>query len=202
MTLESTFETRLHHRNELLAVAFRLGATKVAIIPASAVCVDDKLAEICREPQCENYGLSPSCPPHVSGPDGFRTLLKTASHAVVVRIEVPSAVLFSEERNEVMALLHEVVAGVEKTAKQLRYPKPTAFAGGSCKTIFCHDHFECRRLSKKGTCRNPQYARPSMSGFGIHVSKLMSAAGWSGEKETANDPDTEPMSWVTGMVLI
>lgn len=189
-------------QKELLQVAYRLGATKAGIIPANSVSVEEKLAHICRAPQCENYGLSPSCPPHVSGPTGFRTLFKTVTHAVVIRIEIPSSVLFSDERREVMALLHEVVAGIEKAAKQLGYANPTAFAGGSCKDIFCHGHADCRRLSKEGTCRNPQYARQSMSGFGINVSKLMASAGWSEDKESAADSDAEPMSWVAGLVLI
>jgi hypothetical protein len=42
-----------------------------------------------------------------------------------------------------------------------------------------------------------------MSGFGINVSRLMQAAGWSGET-IVRDGIAEPtnMSWVAGLVMV
>jgi predicted metal-binding protein len=203
MLFDTKKETVTSHLKDLIQLSYRLGATNAGIISPMDISVEDDLVSFCREPRCENYGLSPSCPPHVAGPSGFRSLLKTAKHAIVIRIVVPSAVLFSNERREVMALLHEIVAGIEQAAVRMGYADAKAFAGGSCKNIFCHEHANCRRLSKKGDCRNPQHARPSMSGFGINVSKLMKAAGWSGViNSPAADSDTESMSWVTGLIVI
>jgi predicted metal-binding protein len=203
MSFDTKKETVTSHLKELIQLSYRLGATNASIISAMDISIEDDLVSFCREPRCENYGLSPSCPPHVTGPSGFRALLKTVEHAIVIRIDVPSSVLFSNERREVMALLHEIVAGVEQAAVRMGYAYAKAFAGGSCKNIFCHDHADCRRLSKKGDCRNPQYARPSMSGFGINVSKLMKAAGWPGDINPSGlDSDTESMSWVTGLIVI
>ena len=163
--------------NELKQLAFRLGAGAVGIIGAGDVPVDDDLANVCRETPCEAYGLSPSCPPHVSGPAGFRKLIRKTRHAVVIRLDVPSSIMFSNERNEVMQLLHEIVSGVERAAVRMGYTESKGFAGGSCKKIFCREHAACRVLSGEGECRNPQYARPSMSGFGINVLKLLQKAG-------------------------
>jgi len=58
--------------NRLARLACDQGACGAAIIPTAAIVVEDRLADLCRNPGCENYGLSASCPPHVSGPAGFR----------------------------------------------------------------------------------------------------------------------------------
>lgn len=188
---------------ELVQLAFRLGASNACIISSSDVSVEDDLAQLCREPRCENYGLSPSCPPHVAGPPGFRELQSHSKQAVVVKIDVPTAILFSDERRGVMQLLHEIAAGVEQAAVKLGYSRSKAFAGGSCKKIFCGDYTTCRVVSEGGECRNPEHARPSMSGFGINVSKLMQAAGWPAKMATQQtDAGAEPMTWVAGLVLI
>jgi len=189
--------------DKLIHKAISMGASESGIIASKDILVEDSLANHCIEPKCIYYGLSPSCPPHVPGPTGFRELIKTHTHAMVVRIIVPSAALFSEERRGIMRLLHEIVASVEKEAIEMGYADSKAFAGGSCKTIFCHNHLECRRLSENGECRNPKYARPSMSGFGINVSDLIKKCGWpvNINKEDAGS-NAEKMSWVAGLIMI
>ncbi|QTA84698.1 DUF2284 domain-containing protein [Desulfonema magnum] len=188
---------------KLVHLAYQRGASGAQIISPDDISAEENLANFCREPRCENYGLSPSCPPHVSGPPGFRELQKKMSHAIVIRIDVPSAVLFSAERGEVMKLLHEIVAGLEQEAVNMGYSASKSFAGGSCKKIFCHDHAVCGLLSDRGQCRNPQHARPSMSGFGINVSELMQTAGWPGDINIRNtDSDTASMTWIAGLVMI
>jgi predicted metal-binding protein len=189
--------------DELIQKALRLGASATSVISASDISVEDKLAELCRKPQCESFGLSPSCPPHVSGPDGFRDLLKDFNKALVVKIDVPASVLFSDERRGVMQLLHEIVAGVERSAIEMRFVHSKAFAGGSCKQIFCCGHIDCRVLREGGECRNPHSARPSMSGFGINVIRLMRAAGFNADNNIMDGQSNgHSMSWVSGLVLI
>jgi len=195
--------TRDRHLKELVQLAYRLGASNAGLVSARDIRVEDNLAALCLKPRCEHYGLSPGCPPHVSGPAAFRRWLEKCSHAIAIRIVVPSSVLFSDERREVMQLLHEIVAGIEQAAVDRGYTDSKAFAGGSCKHIFCRAHADCRVLSENGSCRNPQSARPSMSGFGIHVAGLMALAGWpaeTGSRNTAADPD--PISWVAGLIVI
>ncbi|MBW1643378.1 MAG: DUF2284 domain-containing protein, partial [Deltaproteobacteria bacterium] len=148
-------------------------------------------------------GLSTSCPPHVSGPSGFRKLLKKFKHAIVIKIDVPLEILLSSERRDIMKLLHEIAAGIEQAAVKTGYPSSKAFAGGSCKKIFCHDYDGCRVLTEGGECRNPRYARPSMSGFGVNVSKLMKTAGWTMKRNTHKaDPATAPTAPICGLILI
>jgi len=59
---------------ELTRLACRLGASDAKVVSTADISVEDDLANLCREPQCENCGLSASCPPHVAGPSGFREL--------------------------------------------------------------------------------------------------------------------------------
>jgi predicted metal-binding protein len=187
----------------LLRRALQLGATAAALIRVDAISVEEGLARLCREPQCQNFGRSLSCPPHVGGPEYFRRLQRAFRDALVVKIDVPTAVLLSDERVEVMGLLHGVVSGVERSARSMGFEGAAGFAGGACKRLFCADHRACRALSERKACRHPETARPSMSGFGINVSRLMQAAGWSGET-IVRDGIAEPtnMSWVAGLVMV
>ena len=188
---------------ELIKQACRSGASGATAISTGDIYVEDDLANLCREPRCESYGLSTSCPPHVSGPSGFRELLKSFKHAIVIKIDVPLEILLSSERSDIMKLLHEIVAGIEQAAVKTGYTSSKAFAGGSCKKIFCHDYEACRVLTEGGECRNPRYARPSMSGFGINVSKLMKVAGWTMNRYNSEaGPDTASTAPICGLILI
>ena len=188
---------------ELTQLACRLGAGSAKLISTTDISVEDDLADLCREPRCENYGLSTSCPPHVAGPSGFRELLKNFKKAVVFKIDVPTEILLSNERRHVFRLLHEIAAAIEQSAVDLGYSNSRAYAGGSCKRLFCQDHPACRVLTNGGDCRNPHVARPSMSGFGINVSKLMQVAGWTMSRiNRETKPDAASMAMVCGLVLI
>ncbi len=190
--------------DELVQAALKLGAGAVdaRLIPASDILVEDELAEMCREPRCSNYGLSKSCPPHVPGPAAMREWLRHYEHAVFIKIDVPSDLLQTDELQDIFKLLHEISAGVEKLALEQGYSCAKAFAGGSCKLIFCRDHEGCRVLTEGGECRNPRYARPSMSGFGINVSKLKELAGLSEDRNTANTGTDTSTSAFYGLVLV
>jgi predicted metal-binding protein len=61
---------------ELTQFACRLGASNERIVSATDISVEEDLANLCRAPQCENYGLSASCAPHAARPFGFRKLMK------------------------------------------------------------------------------------------------------------------------------
>ena len=188
---------------ELVQLSSRLGANDAAIIATNDISVEDDLANFCREPQCTNYGLSARCPPHVSGPSGFRKLLDHYKHAIVVKLDVPSEILLSNQRNEIFQMLHEIVAAIEQSAVEKGFSESKAYAGGSCKELFCHNHADCRVLAKKGECRNPQRARPSMSGFGINVSRLMEAAGMTyGMVTREAEAEKTSMGTVCGLILI
>lgn len=188
---------------ELIQYAKRSGASEAAIISTKDIVVEDGLADKCREPKCENYGLSKSCPPNVSGPEEIRKKIESTEKAVFFKIDVPSETLYSGEGREVFQLLHEISSGIEKNAVEMGFKDAQAYAGGSCKKIFCYEHSECLALSEKAECRHPQYARQSMSGFGINVLELFRTAGWKMNRATRDaGQEVAGISNICGLVLI
>ncbi|MCK5680698.1 DUF2284 domain-containing protein [bacterium] len=184
--------------SNLIELACHLGAGTANLIAVSDIIVKDELAGMCREPRCEGLGRSLSCPPEVGGPEAFRKLKTTHNNALVFKVEVPMDVAMSIERNEVLALIHEIGAQVEWAAQEQGATSAKAFAGGSCKVLFCADYPECRVLDEKKPCRNPHLARESMSGYGIDVAKLMATAGW---KQKLAQKDDATVTFV-GLVLL
>lgn len=185
----------------LIDFAVTQGATCAVILPAASIVTEEKLAKYCRKPGCENYGRSKSCPPHVEGPKVFDQWLKHYNWALFFKIEVPSDILFSHDRRELFELLHRAAAAVEIEAAALGFARARAFAGGSCKATFCHDRLSCRVVDEGGTCRFPDGARPSMSGYGINVGKLVTAAGWDEEPLMAGE-QAGKTAGLYGLVLI
>ena len=185
----------------LLEVARELGATDAVLIDPAKIVVREELARMCFEPRCDGYGRSMSCPPHVGGPEAMRQWCREYEKALVFMVEVPREVAMSFERNEVLALIHEIASGVEKAAKKMGAEKARAFAGGSCKELFCSDYPECRVLDEGKPCRNPHLARPSMSGHGIDVARLQALAGWE-MPDPKEKPKEGSMAHFTGLVLL
>lgn len=182
-------------RIEALAeIARELGADDASLLEAAEIVVRDNLAALCRT-GCPNYGKSMSCPPHVAGPEELRRLAAAGRHALVVRLDATRDEMLSAKRREVMQRLHRIVAGVERAARERGFDQARAFAGGGCKDLFCADHQDCRVLAGRGECRNPDLARPSMSGFGVDVSLLAQSAGWGQEA-------IGPESWSKGDTLL
>ncbi|MBU1568325.1 MAG: DUF2284 domain-containing protein [Proteobacteria bacterium] len=188
---------------ELLHGACLAGATKAAIVAARDIVVEDELAERCHLPRCENYGFSLSCPPHVAGSAALRAQLETYEKALFFKIDVPVHVLYSSDSRELFQLLHEIAAGIEQSAIMRGMVRAQAYAGDSCKRIFCHDQPDCQALGTLRTCRYPQSARPSMSGFGINVAALLRRVGWGTDVGECNtDGDLATNTYVCGLVLL
>lgn len=192
---------KIRELESLAELAVALGASQAKALGSDQIVVEDRLAGFCVEPRCPTYGLSASCPPHVSGPAGFRQMQQSHPYAVVVKLDVPASVLFGNDRPLVMRVMHEIVAAVEQEAVRLSYVQAQAFAGGSCKMIFCEDEPNCAKIAT-GECRHPEESRPSLSGFGVNVSKLMKSCGWDTKIEMVQSAsDDGKMSWVAGLVL-
>lgn len=184
--------------------AIKLGASVCAVITSKEIQVKDDLAALCnKDYTCPNYGLAASCPPYVEGPAEFRKWQAQSPYSIIVKIELPTSVMFSDERKDVMRLLHQIVAAVEQKAIETGFGKSKAFAGGSCKDLFCDDQENCCVLTANKPCRHIESARPSMSGFGIDVAQLMLSCGWSGQKaEKSNSSDKNDNSWVAGLIML
>ncbi len=189
--------------DQLIQIAISLGASEAHILSSDEIFVEDQLAQKCVDPQCENYGLSFSCPPFVAGPTFFRELVRTHTQALVVRMVIPSKMLLSWERLDLGRVLHELVASVELEAKKIGYARSSGFAGGSCKELFCQDHLNCQRIGENGPCRHPDLARPSMSGFGIDVFQLIKSCGWQTNLNQEDGlPSADQLSWVAGLIML
>lgn len=190
---------------ELMALAIRSGASDAALVDTADIVVEDHLAELCLPPKCTNYGTSAGCPPHVGGPTEMRTRIDaaTSGQAIVIKIEIPSSTLLSDSdvRCEVFALLSEIAADIEERAKRMGYAQASAYAGGGCKQTFCREYTSCRALDEDGTCRYPDKARPSMSGFGINVGRLMQSAGWDAAKSGKNAAEDDSFP-ICALVII
>ncbi len=191
--------------HELLRMATEIGqgAVEVVTVSPNDISAEEELSNMCLEPRCAFYGLSANCPPTVPGVVGIREWQKNGRYALFIRMEVPAGSLLTLERLDIMRMLHEIVAGIERTAVQLGFSKAKGFAAGSCKELFCNEHVGCRVLTEGGECRNPEYARPSIEAAGINVYKLNQAAGWC-ENPAAIDGNTEKVSIgaVYGLVLV
>jgi predicted metal-binding protein len=188
---------------ELLDLARYLGASEAAIIDSAEIVLKDSLAALCVEPRCPNYGLAASCPPHVSGPAGFRELVGQHPHALVYKIDVDSELLLSPEVADLMRLIHEIGTSVERRARDLGYARASAFGGGSCKNLFCGEEPDCRVVDRGGDCRHPDLARPSMSGFGVDTTALLRSAGQILRRvDPGAEPSTDAIGTVCGVVLL
>ncbi len=199
----SVANTTVEQLHQLLQEAREAGAADAALLPTEDIVVQDILAARCHSPKCINYGLSKSCPPYVPGPEAMRDKLARFSQAVFLKIEVPSATLYSSQGLELFQLLHEIAAGLEQSAVKKGFTSAEGYAGNSCKKLFCQDYLQCRVLEEDGQCRNPGRARPSMSGFGINASELYKAAGWPYKGQVYdNGHETVNISSICGLVLI
>lgn len=176
--------------DELLELALAIGSDDAVVIPADKIKIEAPLADLCRETRCPNYGLSPTCPPHVEGPNWLQNYLPKIAHALLLKIEVDQDLMYSDQRTEIGKLLHFIVIQIENHALEMGLTNTRAFAGGSCKNLFCSDHYFCQVLEGSGECRNPDHARPSISGYGININHLLTLSGWSAKSQNSDTSST------------
>lgn len=189
--------------DDLIQKAMQEGAHDAAVLEPDRIVVEDRLAALCADLKCEGYGQSMSCPPNVSGPSWTRARLKQACLVLAFKFDVPTEILHSSQRWDLFGLLHETAASLERYAKDAGFANSFGLAGGSCKTIFCAGHYQCRVVFEGGPCRNPGSARPSMSGYGINVSDLCHKLGWPMESSTSDASSSHvPTALLAGMVVV
>ena len=129
--------------DELIIRAYAAGADEACLIPANQVPINPDLAKLCREPRCADYGQAPGCPPYCSGPAGFRLLRQSSREALVLRIQVPESDLMTSRSNAVMKRLQSLAGQSGRGSIAAGISACPAYAGGSCKRIFCHEDDEC-----------------------------------------------------------
>ncbi len=189
--------------NELILQTLNAGADEACIIPASWIPVNPELVKLCKTPGCPDYGRAPGCPPHGLGADGFIRKRDSYSQTLVFRICASEQDLRGKKNLLIMRNLQSLAAHLEKTALQLGYSRAEAFAGGSCKRIFCGQLPSCVVITKGHDCLFPELARPSLSAVGVNMAALMRACNWD---EKMIDPHQQPSpqrnAWVAAIVLL
>lgn len=185
--------------DSVIEYSLKLGVNDAKIIGSAEIEIDKKLSEICKNEKCPGYGLAPSCPPFVMSPEKFKKSLASYQSALIFKFDIPTNVLFSNERHEVLHLLHETASALKDFSIKIGCSNSMAIAAGSCKQIFCKKHKICPVINDSGKCRHPRQACPSMSGLGINFNKISKLLGWANSKMNKNE---EPTSNMAGIVLL
>ena len=188
------------------ALALELGADAAAVVAASSVAVDDRVALKCAVPKCFGYGACANCPPHSPSPEQTRRLVAQYQTAVVYRLDVPAEVIVRDrqtvnERVEVYRKSSSLAGALESAAFYDGHYLSVAFASGSCKSMYCSD-LDCAVLARQ-KCRHNLVARPSMEAVGIDCFALAYCLGWEmypiGSSASA---DMVPAAALMGIVFV
>ncbi|MCD6526552.1 MAG: DUF2284 domain-containing protein [Desulfuromonas sp.] len=186
--------------NQLIEKALSLGMDDARILSIDQLEVDPALANYCVD--CEAYGLTAHCPPHGQSVAEFIDGLTAYQQLLVVKRDVPVAVLQSDEQLPIARQIHIGVAQLEKQARALGLTA-AGWAAGSCKPLFCATSPSCQVLQPGGVCRFPHWARPSVSGAGINVFALCQMLGWPITKVTKKiEAEGDAMGLLVGLVLL
>ncbi|KMY68812.1 hypothetical protein AAU61_04255 [Desulfocarbo indianensis] len=189
--------------DKLMAQALELGAHAAAILSASQILVEERLAQICGQGTCPAYGKSPNCPPHVMTTARFKALLAGQQSALAFKFDVPTALLLSQARHQTARAVHGLAARLEGLALELGFAQAHGLAAGSCWEAFCDGQGVCPVLDHKGACLFPDQARPSLSGLGVNVFQLCADLGWPINRIGKDaDPQETPMGLMAGLVLL
>jgi predicted metal-binding protein len=180
--------------------AIELGASAATVMDTGGIVVDPRFTRMCEPPKCEAYGKGANCPPYVMSTDEFEELLSGYDYAVAFKVEAPMAMLMEpEHRYQVVKILQETTARLERFAREQGFENARGFAGGSCRFAFCADEPYCEVIEGTGTCRNPEVARPSLSGVGVDFRLLNRKLDWG---ESGEGLDGEPVGSMTGIVFL
>jgi len=174
----------------IVSILRQEGATRVEVIPASGIVIDERVRLKCQVPLCDSYNRNLTCPPHAPSIDAFRKTLSLYTNAVIVQVSQP----FDGVSDDAFALanrLHELINWGETEAFKAGYRFAVGLIGSCCR--LCE---ECAAVNPGERCRFPFKARPSMSAMGIDVIATTEKAGLS-----VKFPVTDAVTW-TGVILL
>jgi len=165
---------------ELKDYALSLGASRAAVLPASALTVKTSAWAKCFIPGCKFYGSSIMCPPHNPlTPDITRQIVREYGHGLLFGLEVAvedfvgpdwrQRHLAAERRHK------EMVALIEGRAFHEGYPLALGFAAGECS--LCLPDKKCAVL-EGSECVHPLRARPAMEACGFDVFSIAQRLDW------------------------
>ncbi len=197
---------------DLSRLATKLGASRVKVISADMITIDERVQLKCRYPPCPFYGRNKMCPPFTPTAEEFRKCLSKYRYAVLVQVDTPLTeeiksrlqkedtkleevfldraftALLRKESRQAWRLLNHVISGVEREAFRKGYRFTVGLAAGACPL--------CEECDVNSPCKHPFEARPSMEAMSIDVQKTLENAGLSIAWNTRNTIT------LTGLILI
>lgn len=162
--------------------ALELGASRVKIVKADEIPVDERVTLKCQVPLCFGYGVCANCPPNTLKPAELINYLKKYKWAVFFTQDVPSEIIVRDkatikERVAAYQNVYKIVTDIESMAFYDGHYLAFGFAAGSCRHTFCALQEDCSAM-KDRKCRFSLRARPSMEAVGIDVYRMVALAGW------------------------
>lgn len=165
------FLVQVEKAKDVMSFLAQEGASKVLLVKAKDIVVDDRVRFQCSQSGCYDYG-KPIFPPNVSTVNEFRNVLREYTMGIILQLNSPIHMDSWKSEADKHALdLHNLVYRGEKKAFSLGFPLAAGLIGGSCK--ICDN---CRGTTKN-ECTNKDKARPSMEAMGIDVIKTCKNAG-------------------------
>lgn len=178
--------------DEIIDFALSQGFTKVKVIQAGTIVVQDEVVERgCKA--CPRYGHYLSCPPAVEPPALFRDYLSGFRQALLVQLKGKLAGgVVKVDHNEALgyaARMNQWLLTLEEFCRARGFTRARSYIGGHCQL--------CESCVGPGsTCRHPEEMRTSMDANGINVVETCAAAGCP-----LVFPVTDSVTW-TGLVLL
>ena len=149
--------------------ALAMGFTAAAEIPADLVIPENRIRDLCNPEQCRAYGTNWVCPPGCGELSALRESLKQYSQALVLQCRTEG--VDTADLKKMAELSACNAARVLQLREQIgeSYPNVLSLSTGGCT--------ECEACAWPEPCRKPEKKRGSLSGYGIDVGALCSAAG-------------------------
>lgn len=155
----------------LVSDTLALGATRAAVIDASAIETDAAFRGMCESNACGVYGKCWMCPPDVGEIDLLMARVRDYDHALVYQIvsELEDSFDF-EGMVEAKKKSYPLAQSLRKVFEDMNITKVLHLGAGGCGV--------CERCAKQTgePCRFPKKAMPSLEAYGVNVSELAKAA--------------------------
>lgn len=167
---------------QIAAKALELGAYRSGIVPVSEIVCEESFRTLCQENSCGCYGKYYTCPPACGEISQLIAELKTYQTAVVYQTVGFLEDSFDLEGMGETGTKHNRL--IQNMSLYLRdtFPRETYRHLGTGGCRLC----ETCGVTTGEACKHPDLITPSISCYGVNVSKLAPAAGM----KYINGPDT------------
>lgn len=157
---------------KLTDIAIVRGAAHARVIDADKVPFDPSLRQLCEMNSCGMYGKNWMCPPALGEVDDLIARTRDYKYALVYQTIGELEDSFDYEGMEKAGEIQNAVTyGIEDDMVSLPISSFLHLAAGDCK--LCPT---CSKIEDE-PCRHPDKARPSLSAYGVFVSKLAELCG-------------------------